>query len=71
MSHMVPRDLVNDCLDVCLTLEDDSSYLVELTTPEFLNVLMEKNKFLPPGYPYIILSELTDEILRIDISMLW
>ena len=65
---MVPRDLVNDCLDVCVTLEDDSSYLVEVTTPEFLNVLMEKSKFLPPGYPYIIVSELTDEIIRAAIQ---
>ena len=65
---MVPRDLVEDCLDVCVTLEDNSSYLVEVTTPEFLIVLMENGKFLLPGYPYIIVSELTDEIIRAAIQ---
>ena len=30
-------DLVNDCLDVVVTLENDASYLVEVTTPQFLS----------------------------------
>ena len=68
INYMVPRDLVNDCLDVCVTLEDNSSYLVEVTTPEFLTVLMENGKFLPPQYPYIIVSKLTDEIIRAAIQ---
>ena len=59
-----PQDLVNGCLDVFVTLENGSDYLVEVTTPGFLEVLMEEGKFLPPGYPYIIVSELTDEILK-------
>ena len=58
------RNLVDGkgSLDVIVTLENDSSYLVEVTTPRFLDVLMKKSKLLPPGYLYIILSELTDEI---------
>lgn len=63
-----PQDLVNGCLDVFVTLEDDSSYFVEVTTPRFLDVLMEEGKFLPPGYPYIIVSELTYEIIQAAIE---
>ena len=42
-----PKDLVNACLDVLVDLEDDYctdgfSYLVEVTTPQFLSALMEK-----------------------------
>ena len=62
------RDLVNDCLDVFVTLEDNSNYLVEITTPEFLIVLMEKGTFLPPQYPYIIVSKLTEEIIQTAIQ---
>ena len=70
-----PTDLVNDCLDVFVILEDDYcndrfSYFVEVTTPQFLSTLMEKyeSDFLPPGYPYIIVSKLTDEIIRAAIQ---
>lgn len=66
-----PRDLLNYCLDVFVTLEDDYctddfSYFVEVTTPQFLSVLMEgeKSDFLSPGYPYIIVSKLTDDIIK-------
>ena len=65
-----PTDLVNDCLDVFVILEDDYctsefSYLVEVTTPQFLSALMGKFKddFVPPGYPYIIVSKLTKDII--------
>jgi hypothetical protein len=68
ISYMVPRDLVNDCLDACVTLEDDSFYYVEITTTRFIDSLMEKGKFLPPCYPYIIVSELTDEIIEAAIE---
>jgi hypothetical protein len=64
-------DLENDCLDVFVILEDDSStdefsYFVEVATPQYLSALMEKfeSDFLPPGYPYIIVSKLTDDIIK-------
>ena len=70
-----PTDSVNDCLDVFVILEDDYctdefSYLVEVTTPQFLSASMGKFKgdFLPPGYPYIIVSKLTDEIKHAAIQ---
>ena len=63
-----PRDLMNNCLDVVITLEDNSSYLVEVTTLPFLKILMEENKFLPPGHPYIIVSELRREVIRAAIE---
>ena len=66
-----PEDLVNGCLDVFVTLEDNSCYLVEVTTLRFLEVLIEESeesKFLPPQYPYIIVSELTGEIIKTAIE---
>ena len=70
-----PTDLVNDCLDVFVILEDDYctdgfSYLVEVTTPQFLSALMEREKsdFLSPGYPYIIVSKLTDDIIKASLQ---
>ncbi len=59
-----PQDRINGCLDVFVTLEDDSYYFFEVTTARYLEVLMEEGKFLPPGYPYIIVAELTEEILK-------
>ena len=65
-----PRDIMNDCLDVFVTLENDDSYLIEVTTPKFFYTLMEKSKsdFLEPQYPYIIVSKLTDEIIKAAIQ---
>ena len=66
-----PNDLFNDCVDVFVYLEDDYctqdlSYFVEVTTPQFLSASMVKFKsdFLIPAFPYIIVSKLTDEIIR-------
>ena len=61
---------VNDSLDVIVTLENDCSYLVEVATLQFLSDLMEKTEsdFVPAGYPYIIVSKLTDEIIRAAIQ---
>ena len=41
-------------------------YLVEVTTPKFFYTLMKnfKSDFVPARYPYIIVSKLTDEIIR-------
>lgn len=72
-----PKDLFNDVLDVFVTLEDDYCsdgfcYFLEITTPKFLSTMMEKGKstFLEPGYPYIIVSKLTDDIIRATIESL-
>ena len=70
-----PRDLLDDTLDVFVTLEDDYCtdgfcYVVEVTTPQALSAIMkeEKSEFLSPGYPYIIVSKLTDDIIRAAIE---
>jgi hypothetical protein len=70
-----PRDIFNDTLDVFVDLEDeycthDFRYLVEITTPQFLSTMIENenNGFLSPDYPYIIVSKLTDDIIRAAIE---
>ena len=71
ISYLDPLvDLENDCLDVFVTLENDDYYLIEVTTPKFFYTLMEKIKsdFVPPSYPYIIVSKLTDDIIRAAIQ---
>ena len=71
ISYLDPKvDLENDCLDVFVTLENDDYYLIEVTTPKFFYTLMEKFKsnFVPPSYPYIIVSKLTDDIIRAAIQ---
>jgi hypothetical protein len=68
---------VNDCFDGFVSLEDDSftdefSYFVEVATPQYLSTLMEKfeSDFLPPRYPYIIISKLTDDIIKASLQSL-
>ena len=44
-----PRDILNDALDVFVTLEDyyctdGFYYFVEVTTPQFLSTIMESEK---------------------------
>lgn len=71
ISYLDPRsDLENTCLDVLVTLENDVCYFVEVTTPKFLYTRMEKLKsdFVEPHYPYIIVSKLTDDIIRAAIQ---
>jgi hypothetical protein len=70
---VAPKDLLNDAVDVLVDLEDDSDefgYVVEVTTPQFLLTIMEKEKsaFLSPDYPCIIVSKLTDDIIRAAIE---
>jgi len=56
ISYLVPpRDLLNDAVDVLVTLEDEYctdgfGYCLEVTTPQFLSTLMEREKsdFLSP-----------------------
>ena len=76
ISYLVPpTDLIDDCLDVLISLEDEHctdgfSYIGEVTTSQCLSALMEKfeSGFLPPDYPYIIVSKLTDEIIHVAIQ---
>lgn len=70
---IAPKDVLNDAVDVLVDLEDDSDkfgYVVEITTPQFLLTIMEKEKsvFLSPDYPCIIVSKLTDDIIRAAIE---
>lgn len=54
-----PRvDFEDDCFDGFVTLEKDTRSMVEVTTPKFFYTLMEKFKsdFVPPSYPYSIVS---------------
>jgi hypothetical protein len=66
-----PKDLVNDCLDVLIFLNNDYCtekfyYVIEVTTPQFLSTFMKESKseFVLPHHPYIIISKLTDENIR-------
>jgi hypothetical protein len=78
IKYLVPlKDLVNDCLDVFFTLEDNycsdgCCYLLEVTTPQFLSAFMEREKsdFLSSRYPYISVSKLTDDIRKASIQSL-
>ena len=70
-----PRDMFDDALDVFVILEDDYCrdgfcYFIEVTTPQFLSASMEEenNAFLPPDYPRIIVSKLTNDIIRVVIE---
>ena len=63
----VPTDIYNGIVDVFVTLEgDDFEYWVEIATPQALSSHMEKNKenFIEPGYPCIIVHELTPLVIR-------
>lgn len=71
ISYLGPRmDLKNDCLNVFVTLENDACYIIQVTTFKFFYTLMGKFKseFVPPSYSYIIVSKLTDEIIRAAIQ---
>jgi hypothetical protein len=66
----VPRDkdIFNGAVDVGVTLEgDDFPYVVEVLTPQYIIDSMmetEKQNFFEPGYPYIIVRELTPSVIR-------
>lgn len=74
ISYLIPpRDMLNDAVDVLVDLEENSDefgYVVEVTTPQFLSTMMEKEKstFLSPDYPCIIVSKLTDDIIQAAIE---
>lgn len=63
----LPNDTYNGIVDVFVTLEDDDfEYWVEIATPQALSFHMKNNKenFIQPGYPYIIVAELTPSVIR-------
>jgi hypothetical protein len=60
----VPNDVSNGIVDVFVTLNDNFEYWVEIVTPFALASMMEKDNFIQPGYPYIIVRELTPVIIR-------
>ena len=63
----VPIDIYNGSADVFVTLEDDDSkYLLEVTTPQALASHMDerKQRFLEPLYPFIIVRELTSAVIK-------
>lgn len=74
ISYLIPpRDMLNDAVDVLVDLEENSDefgYVVEVTTPQFLSTIMEKENsaFLSPDYPCIIVSKLTDDIIQAAIE---
>ena len=62
----VPVDIYIGGADIIVTLEDDSEYWLDVTTPQFLVSYMDKRKenFLDPSYPFIIVRELTPEVIK-------
>ena len=63
----VPTNIYNGIVDVFVTLEgDDFEYWVEVPTPQALSSHMKNNKenFIEPGYPSIIVRELTLLVIR-------
>ena len=62
-----PIDIYSGSADVFVTLEnDDSEYWFEVTTPQFLASHMhkKKQKFLEPLYPFIVVRELTSDVIK-------
>ena len=61
-----PIDIYNGSVDVFVTLEDDTKYLLEVTTPQALASHMDerKQRFLEPMYPFIIVRELTSAVIK-------
>ena len=62
-----PIDIYNGSADVFVTLEnDDSKYLLEVTTLQALASHMDerKQRFLEPLYPFIIVRELTSAVIK-------
>ncbi|MDR1158625.1 MAG: hypothetical protein LBK75_10065 [Oscillospiraceae bacterium] len=68
LSEVDPSD---DNIDVIITLEDDSSYVLVVATPINLVSLMKKeNKsYLSAGCPFAFVEELTEEnIMKLVVS---
>ncbi len=62
-----PTDIYKGSADVFVNLEDDDSkYLLEVTTPQALASHMDerKQRFVEPLYPFIIVGELTPAVIK-------
>ena len=62
----MPTDITDDMVDIMVILEDNSSYMFEVTTPQALAnyMIIHKQKFVDPDYPAIIVSELTETVIK-------
>lgn len=59
-------DIWNGNVDIIVKLDNGHEYVVVVATPKNLLTLMnyEKNEFLSPGDPMIIVKKLTKEIIK-------
>ena len=53
-------------IDVFIELEDGYTYVLVVATPKNIKYLMEKDKinYFEPGHPFLIVKELTKEIIE-------
>jgi hypothetical protein len=60
------EDVFDDNMDVSVDLENGKNYVVVVGTPKNLLTLMEneKNDFLSPGDPIIIVKKMTKEVIE-------
>ena len=58
-------NIKNSNINVFVELEDDYTFTVVVTTAENIESLMDKEKmnYFEPGYPFIIVKKLTNEII--------
>jgi len=59
-------DIENSNIDVFVELEDDYDYTVVVATAKNIEYLMDKEKinYFEPGHPFIIVKELTKDIIE-------
>ena len=60
------ENIYDDNLDVFVELQDGSEYTVIVATPKNLLTLMNRHEmdFLEPGCPFVIVRELTMEVIE-------
>ena len=60
------KNIYNDNIDVFVELEDGFEYTVIVGTPKNFLTLMNQHgmHFLEPGYPFIIVRNLTMEVIE-------
>ena len=60
----------DDNMDVIVTFEDDTSYVLVVATPQNLITQMRKDNksFLPAGCPFAIVEELTMENIELVVE---
>lgn len=75
IKYFTPQDLNKGYLDVVVFLKDEYCtngyyYVVEVTTPQATLDFMERTKcnFIEPDYPVIMVSKLTNEIIKAAIQ---